>query len=80
MKKSLNYIEKRLQYPVEQLAEADLCNIARTSMSSKIIGLHGDHFAQVVVSAVRSVRAETAGVVTYPVSNVGVVKAFGGSY
>ena len=49
-------------------------------MSSKIIGLHGNHFAELIVRAVQSVKMETQGKITYPIGNVGVVKAFGGSY
>lgn len=56
LKKAINFIEKRIQVPVDNLSDADLLQVAKTSMSSKIIGLSSDHFARIVVDAIKSIK------------------------
>lgn len=78
--KALNYIDKRLRVNVEMLTREDLVKVARTSMSSKIIGLTSDYFAALVTDAVLAVRHVTdVGDVKYPVKAVGILKALGAS-
>lgn len=49
-------------------------------MSSKIIGLSGDHFAKMCVGAIKSVKTVTeTGAIKYPVKAVGVTGSMGGS-
>ncbi|CAL6065162.1 TCP-1_chaperonin subunit alpha [Hexamita inflata] len=80
LKKAINFIEKRIQTPVSQLSDHDLVQVAKTSMSSKVIGLNADHFTKMVVDAIKQVRhVSDNGDVKYPVKAVGIVKALGGS-
>ena len=43
----------------EALLRADLMNIARTTLSSKILRQHKDHFAQLAVDAVMRLKGST---------------------
>ncbi|KAH0576426.1 TCP-1 chaperonin subunit alpha [Spironucleus salmonicida] len=79
LSRSINYIQKRLQVPVSQLSDEDLYSVAKTSMSSKIIGLSSDHFAKLCVDAIKNVKTELNGEIKYPVKSVGLLKAIGGS-
>ena len=88
------FVRDQLAIPVASLGDDALAAVARTSMSSKVIGGGGkttEHFAALLVDAVRAVRTErvegggggasssSATVVKYPVSAVTVLKARGGS-
>lgn len=80
LKRALNYIEKRLEVPVSSLSDDDLLQVARTSMSSKVIGLSPTHFAKLCVDAIKNVRTVMEnGDIKYPVKAVGIMKALGGS-
>ena len=82
-----------LAIPVSSLGDDALAAVARTSMSSKVIGGGGrttEHFAALLVDAVKAVKTErveggsstsssSKTVVKYPVSAVTVLKARGGS-
>lgn len=54
---------------------------ARTTMSSKIIGGHGDFFARIAVDAALSVRREEGadGNAKYPISAINIIKTHGKS-
>ena len=89
------FVRDQLAIPVASLGDDALAAVARTSMSSKVIGGGGkttEHFAALLVDAVKAVRTErvegggggsagssTTTVVKYPVSAVTVLKARGGS-
>lgn len=63
----------------EELGKDAIVNVAKTSMSSKLIGPESDYFAQMVVEAMLAVkRTKSNGDVKYPVSAVNVLKAHGG--
>lgn len=80
LKKALNFIEKRMRVETSGLTRQDLLAVAQTSMSSKIIGLASEHFANLVVDAVLNVKHVTeSGETKYPVKSVGIVKVHGGS-
>lgn len=86
------FVRDELAIPVSSLGDDALAAVARTSMSSKVIGGGGrttEHFAALLVDAVKAVRTErvegggasssSTVVVKYPVSAVTVLKARGGS-
>ena len=85
------FVRDELAIPVATLGDDALAAVARTSMSSKVIGGGGkttEHFAALLVDAVKAVRTErieggasssSTSVVKYPVSAVTVLKARGGS-
>lgn len=79
-KESINFIKKHLIVPTDRMQREFLISAAKTSMSSKIIGVSGDFFANLAVDAVTSVRVERGdGRVTYPIGAINVLKAHGKS-
>ncbi|KAH7816768.1 chaperonin containing TCP1, group II (cytosolic) [Monocercomonoides exilis] len=78
---SLQYIKDNLTIPVDKLGDECLMNIARTSLSSKLVSADLDHFADLCVRAVKLVKrpGPKAGTFKYPVKNINVLKAHGGT-
>ena len=74
VKYACKYIEERLSVSVESLGESGLANVAKTSMSSKLIGGEMDFFSKLAVQAIKAVRT-TSG--KYPVKSVHIMKAHG---
>lgn len=80
LKKALNYIEKRLKVNASALTRDNFLNVALTSLSSKIVSLTAEHFANIVVDAVLAVKHTTeTGIVKYPIKSIGILKAHGGA-
>jgi T-complex protein 1 subunit alpha len=80
MRECVSYIKEHLSIPVEQLLHKDLVAIAKTSMSSKILGFEAEFFSNMVVKAMLRVQTSNSkGKIKYPVSSVNVLKAPGGS-
>jgi T-complex protein 1 subunit alpha len=80
LKEAVKYMSQNISIKVDQLEEESLINIAKTSMSSKIIGSDSDFFAKIAVDAMKAVRSEnTKGEVKYPVKAVNILKAHGKS-
>ena len=66
--------------PIDALSEGSIHQVAKTSISSKVLSTHADHFAGIIVSAVKSVRSvNELGDVAYPRRAVGIVKQHGRS-
>lgn len=79
-KEACKYIQKNLSSKVESLGDDALLNVARTTISSKLIGSEHDRFAKMIVDAVKSVRIVTStGETKYPVKSISVVKSHGRS-
>ncbi|KAI7002548.1 hypothetical protein D0869_11354 [Hortaea werneckii] len=80
LREAVRYMNENVSTKVETLGRESLINIARTSMSSKIIGADSEFFANMVVDAITSVKTVNArNEVKYPVKAVNVLKAHGKS-
>lgn len=80
LREAVRYMSENISTKVETLGRESLISIAKTSMSSKIIGGDSDFFANMVVDAMQSVKSvNNRGEVKYPVKAVNVLKAHGKS-
>ncbi|PYH86000.1 chaperonin-containing T-complex alpha subunit TCP1 [Aspergillus brunneoviolaceus CBS 621.78] len=80
LREAVKYMNENITTKVETLGKDSLVNIARTSMSSKIIGADGDFFANMVVDAMLAVKTiNQRNEVKYPVKAVNLLKAHGKS-
>jgi len=80
LREAIKYMNENISTKVEHLGRESLINIAKTSMSSKIIGADSEFFSNMVVDAMQSVKSTNQrGEVKYPVKAVNVLKAHGKS-
>lgn len=80
LREAVKYMNENISTKVESLGKESLLKIAKTSMSSKIIGADGDFFANMVVDAMLLVKSTNQkNEVKYPVKAVNVLKAHGKS-
>lgn len=80
LREAVKYMSENISTKVEHLGRESLINIAKTSMSSKIIGSDSDFFANMVVDAMQSVKStNTRNETKYPVKAVNILKAHGKS-
>ena len=77
-KEACRFIAEQLSLKVDTLGKESLLSCARTSLSSKLLGMHIDFFASMAVDAVQAVKNLTPkGEARYPVKAVNVLKAHG---
>ncbi|KAB8261051.1 chaperonin Cpn60/TCP-1 family [Aspergillus pseudonomiae] len=80
LREAVKYMNENITTKVETLGKDSLVNIAKTSMSSKIIGSDADFFANMVVDAMLLVKTTNQrNEVKYPVKAVNLLKAHGKS-
>jgi T-complex protein 1 subunit alpha len=80
LREAVKYMNENISIKVDNLARDSLMSIAKTSMSSKIIGADSDFFANMVVDAIRAVKTtNNRNEVKYPVKAVNILKAHGKS-
>ncbi|QDS73534.1 T-complex protein 1 subunit alpha [Venturia effusa] len=80
LREAVRYMNENISTKVEQLGRDSLINIAKTSMSSKIIGGDSEFFSSMVVDAMQAVKSTNFRNETkYPVKAVNILKAHGQS-
>ncbi|KAF3990284.1 hypothetical protein FT663_01062 [Candidozyma haemuli var. vulneris] len=80
LREAIRYVNEVLSQSVSDLTKDTLVSIARTSMSSKIIGSDSEFFGNMVVDAMLAVKTTSPkGETKYPVKAVNILKAHGKS-
>lgn len=80
LREAVKYMNENIATKVDYLGKDSLVSIAKTSMSSKIIGADSDFFANLVVDAMLLVKTTNQkNEVKYPVKAVNLLKAHGKS-
>ncbi|KAK9473055.1 chaperonin Cpn60/TCP-1 family [Dipodascopsis tothii] len=80
LREAIKYMNEVMSIKVDTLGKDALINIAKTSMSSKIIGSDSEFFSAMVVDALLATKTtNTRGETKYPVKAVNILKAHGKS-
>lgn len=78
-KEACRFIAERMATKTDTLGKECILNVAKTALSSKIIGQESDFFAKLAVDAVTAVKTTSGGKVKYPVKSISILKAHGKS-
>ena len=77
-KEAVRFINEQMTFRTDALGKDALVNCARTCLSSKILSLYQDYFAQMAVDAILAVKTtNTRNQIKYPVKAVNILKAHG---
>lgn len=79
-KEAVRFIAQTLTKKVSELNSNCLLNVAKTSLSSKLISKDGSHFSQMAVDAMKAVKTvNSKGEIKFPVKAVNILKIVGGA-
>ncbi|VDN04921.1 unnamed protein product [Thelazia callipaeda] len=79
-KESVRYMQDNLSFGSKDIGRHSILGTAKTAMSSKVIGPDAEFFSEMVVEAAELSKViDSQGKVTYPVTNINVLKAHGKS-
>jgi len=80
MKEAIKYTQSYMAVKISDVEEDLVMSVARTTLSSKLIGAEGDRFTTMVVDAVRSIKMHTSdNKIKYPINQISIVKSHGRS-
>uniref|UniRef100_A0A7S1A368 T-complex protein 1 subunit alpha n=1 Tax=Noctiluca scintillans TaxID=2966 RepID=A0A7S1A368_NOCSC len=80
MKEAISYIMENLSITVDKVGESCIRNVAKTSLSSKLVGSDSGFFSDLVISAVKSIgKTQANGKKKYPISAINILKCHGKS-
>jgi len=79
-REAIKYLQDHLQVTSDSVSREYLINAAKTSLSSKVIGVDDTFFANMIVDSILKVKAvNSRGEEKYPIKSINVLKSMGKS-